>query len=677
MAVMSLAERTAELFGAGGPIAAMLGSYEARPGQRRMAERVAEAFDSNERLLCEAGTGTGKTLAYLIPAILSQRKVVVSTGSKTLQDQIAQIDLPRLQRSLGVPFSFAVMKGLSNYVCLRRMSERMLQGTLAGTDNQTEHQLAAIRAWVSTSPDGDRAELDGVPDEAAIWRDVVATPETRLGSRCKHYRECFVTGMRERAATAQIIVTNHHLFFADLALRAAWPEAQVLPAYDAVIFDEAHQLEDVATEFFGLQVSSQRFFALARDLSRLPMSAGAGERAQILSRHLAGLADDLTRVVRQHGRGNRNANDESRMPLPDDLFSGDPADPNSPRALYLSMDTLLDEIANHCRRLGENGPPTLDGHRSPPPAEIAAVLTGLARRASQLRDGLAVFAERGSRDTVRWLTSSPHNIALRASPIDVAPLLTRAFDAHPGPLIFTSATLSVARNFDYVRARLGVRDAASEATFASPFRYQEQTLIYLPEDLTDPNQDRFSQEAADRAIALCEASRGRALCLYTSFRALRIAETAFRAHGKFPLLVQGERPKLALLDGLRTQIGAVLLATQSFWEGVDVPGEALSLVVMDRIPFASPDEPLVAARARRIEEENGDPFTSYQLPRAALALRQGFGRLIRTRTDRGVVAFLDGRLLRKSYGGTLLGSLPPECRRTDDLEEVRAFFAAG
>ncbi|MCG5053758.1 MAG: ATP-dependent DNA helicase [Myxococcales bacterium] len=664
-----LADVAAFTLGPSGPLADELPGYEPRPGQVAMARRVAHALEFDERLLCEAGTGTGKTLAYLVPAILSGRKVVIATGTKTLQDQIARIDLPRLARTLPDRFSFAVMKGLSNYVCLRRFYDHERQALLPGT---VDPLVARLGTFITETETGDRADLDGVADDAPIWREVTATPETRLGSRCRYYDSCFVTRMRDRATGAQIVLTNHHLFFADLALRSRWPDAQVLPPYEAVIFDEAHQIEEVATEFFGLHVSTSRLAALARDLGRAKAPAAAADRLARLAHHLAMGADDFATAMRRRLPAPKTGGDEVRVPLPDDLFSA--RDEAGPYGRYLALDTVLEEAAALLTRVSEYGVPEADGISRPPSADVAAALGGLSRRAVSARDELSALVDTQAKDRIRWVTASSRNVALRASPIDVAPVLSRFFDSHPGPLVFTSATLSVGQDFTYVQRRLGLSDTADEAMFPSPFRYHEQALVYLPADLPDPIAASYTQAAAERMLALCEAARGRALLLFTSFRSLRATEALFRAHGGFPLLVQGERPRHALLDALRTNVGSVLLATQGFWEGVDVPGEALSLVVIDRLPFAVPDDPLTAARIERIREEHGDPFASYQLPRAALSLRQGFGRLIRTGADRGVVAILDGRITRKSYGATLLGSLPPECPRTEELEDVYAFF---
>jgi len=668
---LKLADLAATVLGKHGPLADELPGYEPRPGQIAMARRVAEALEFDERLLVEAGTGTGKTLAYLVPAILSGRKVVIATGTRTLQDQIARIDLPRLQRTLPDKFSFAVMKGLSNYVCLRRFYEHDKQTSLAGT---VDPLISRLATWISETNSGDRSDLDDVPDDAPIWRDVTSTPETRLGQRCRYYDSCFVTRMKERAVSAQIVLTNHHLFFADLALRSRWPDAQVLPPYDVVIFDEAHQIEEVATEFFGMHVSTQRMMALARDVGRASAPAGALDRLSLLARKIAQGAEDFATAVRNKLPAPKTGSDEVRVPLPEDLFTDTRLE--GPYACYLSLDTVLDETAGLLSRVAEYGVQGANGVSEPPASDVASALNGIARRAVAVRDELSTLVDVQGRDRVRWVTASARNVALRASPIDVSPVLGKFFDEHPGAMIFTSATLSIGKDFSYVQKRLGLKDTADEATFPSPFRYHEQALIYLPADLPDPTHTTYAEEAATRALQLCEASRGRALLLFTSFRGLRVAEAMFRADGRFPLLVQGERPRHALLDALKANIGSVLLATQGFWEGVDVPGEALSLVVMDRLPFAVPDDPLTAARIDRIREEEGDPFGGYQVPRAALALRQGFGRLIRTSHDRGVVAILDGRVTRKSYGASLLSGLPPECPRTEELEDVVAFFAA-
>jgi ATP-dependent DNA helicase DinG len=660
---VSLRQAVAEILRPGGALEDALPGYESRPGQLAMAIRVAEALDSDERLLLEAGTGTGKTMAYLVPAILSGRKVVVSTGTRTLQDQIARVDLPRLQRVLRTPFRYTVMKGMSNYVCRRRFDEYTRQLVLhAARSPEMEH----IQAWVDRTASGDKADLADVPDESPLWREITAAPETRLGGRCPYNDLCFVTRVRRAALASQVVVVNHHLFLADLALRTRWPDAQVLPPYEAVIFDEAHQVEDVATEVLGVQVSTARLFALARDVGRAPVPPLAESRAHALAHSLESAVHVLGDALR--ARLPSSAGEEVRVEMPDDLWN------TLSLRRYHELDGVLEEIAAFTARLTEDDMSHIERPTAPSPA-VAAVLGGLARRAAALRDDLGEIVGTARRDCIRWIVLGRRNITLRASPVSAAPLLRDSFDRHSGPILFTSATLSAGGSFDYVRDRLGLTDTASEATFPSPFRFGQQALLYLPADLPDPNQETFSVAAAVRALELCRLSRGRALLLFTSFRNLRICEDVMRADGGFPLLVQGERPRHALLADLRRNLGSVLLATQSFWEGVDVPGEALSLVVIDRLPFAVPNDPLTAARIERIREDGGDPFAAFQLPRAALALKQGFGRLVRTRSDRGVVAILDGRLMRRRYGSALLASLPPECPRTEEIDDVAQFFA--
>lgn len=645
--------KVGDLLGPGGRLAGAVAGYEHRPGQTAMAARIARALEDDERLLVEAGTGTGKTLAYLVPAILSGRKVVVSTATKTLQDQIARVDLPRLAKLMPRPFTWSVMKGLGNYVCRRRLA--LFEQQLSLVDDPV---FSRLRDWVDETETGDRADVADLPDDSAHWREMQSSPETRIGPRCPFHDRCFVTAMRRQAASADIIVTNHHLYFADLALRTSWSEAQVLPPYEAVIFDEAHQIEDIAGDFFGVHVSTSRLLSLARDLVHArnlhPL------RIDSLMSRLQGATGAFANALRDKLPRPRTG-EETRMPVPPDIWNG----PVAKR--YHELDGVLEEVSAWL------GP---DGGASQSENPRAPEVEGLGRRAEALRGDLSALSGAGARGRaeVSWVTLSARGVSLHAAPIDVGPRLSQAFAAHPGPAIFTSATLTVAGTFDYVRQRLGLGDTAADAVFPSPFRYDRQALLYVAADLPEPTDDRFADAAAARAAELCEITDGRALLLFTSYRNLRhTAEILRKVRPR--VLVQGERPRHVLLETLRKELGSVLLATQSFWEGVDVPGEALSLVVIDRLPFAVPEDPLTAARIQRLRDEGADPFSAYQVPRAALALKQGFGRLIRTHADAGIVALLDGRILRRGYGGTLLNSLPPDCPRTESLADVAAFWA--
>ncbi|HEY5281241.1 MAG TPA: ATP-dependent DNA helicase, partial [Polyangia bacterium] len=401
---MLLEEAVAEVMRPGGALAEAMPGFEPRPGQVAMAERVARALDLDERLLVEAGTGTGKTLAYLVPAILSGRRVVVSTGTRTLQDQIASVDLPRLARVLPQPFTFAVMKGIGNYVCLRRLSEHRRQLAFV-----TAPETARVLDWVGRSKRGDRSDLDGVPEDAAIWRDITSSPETRLGKRCPFVADCFITGMRRRAQDAQVVVVNHHLFFADLALRSRFPEAQVLPTYEAVIFDEAHQLEDVATEIFGVQVSSLRLFALARDVERAPVEPIAAARTESVARRLESATHGLVHILRTRLPRRIADGEDLRMPMPDDLWQSDVL------GRYHELDTVLEEAQVMLGRLAEDD--MSDALRSAPPIPAkAAVLAGLSGRAQILRNDLGEIVGSARRDSVRWIALSARNVTLRASP---------------------------------------------------------------------------------------------------------------------------------------------------------------------------------------------------------------------------------------------------------------------
>jgi ATP-dependent DNA helicase DinG len=640
-----------DLLAPGGGLERAIPYYEDRAEQRAMSAAVARALQDARPLIVEAGTGTGKTLAYLIPALESGKRVVVSTGTRALQDQIARHDLPLLRSVLARPFSAVVLKGVANYVCRRRLAEVAHRS-----------EVADLVDWASHTDTGDRAEVDWLAESAPIWTEVTTTPDARIGPRCPYFDRCFVTQARRLAERAQLILVNHHLYLADRALRAAAPGARVLPDHDAVIFDEAHQLEDVATEHFGSRVSTHVLALLVRDaqlaMVRMPLWTGRS-------------ADDTIRAVERAGIGlfaqlrAALVGESERVPLPEGLF-----DPPERQDAWFQLDGALEELARAAESESEP-PPDEEGDADGGPR---AALTGIARRARALRDDLATIAEQRQRSHVYWGETRAAGTAIGAAPIAVGDLVRRHIIQSGPTAIFTSATLATAGDFAYSRARLGLDDA-DELLVPSPFDYERQAMFYVPRDLPVPAGDGFAAAAAQRTLELLAITGGRAFLLFTSHRALREAAARLAA-APYPRFVQGDAPRATLVDRFRATAGAILLGTGSFWEGVDVPGDALSLVVIDKLPFAPHTDPLVAARMQACAETGKDPFATIQLPAAALALKQGFGRLIRRRDDRGIVAILDSRVVTKSYGRVFLDTLPAKLPRTSALEQVRRWWLA-
>jgi ATP-dependent DNA helicase DinG len=647
--------RARDVLGPGSPLARSLPGWEHREGQLAMAEAVERALEHERHVLVEAGTGTGKTLAYLVPAILSGRKVVVSTATRALQDQIFVKDLPLVAEALapcGVTFTASLMKGLANYLCLRRMNEA--RAVAGGIDPM----LARILDWAARTESGDRAELADLPEDADAWRDVASSSETRIGAGCEHFDACFVTRMRREAEEAQIVVVNHYLFLADLALRTGprGAHASVLPPYDAVVFDEAHQVEDVATDFFGTRVSSARVEALVRDAERSLAAVNALEalKSGPVRATLEGVREAARVLFGRLAFGGTQA--ESRRALSDGDVTAEV------RAAHAALDVRLEALDAVARARKEEA------------------LQLVARRAGDLRDDLRAILN-GARasedgevsDLVRWMDVRSRSVSLGASPVDVgATLRTRLFDRVPS-VVCTSATLATAGGFHFAKARMGAPPEADELVIASPFDFAARSVLYLPDDLPEPADAAFDAAAAGRIAEMVRMTDGGAFVLCTSARAMRSLHGLLRGQVSGPMMLQGERPKHLLLSRFRASGRAVLVATMSFWEGVDVPGWALRLVVLDKIPFAPPNDPVVAARCARIDRGGGNGFTQYSVPSAAMTLKQGFGRLIRTQRDAGIVAILDKRIVRKGYGRALVASLPP-ARRVRRLEEVRAFW---
>ena len=644
------AERLEDVLGPSGALARSLPGYEHRGDQLAMARQVLQALEERRYLVVEAGTGTGKTLAYLAPAALSGRKVVISTATKTLQEQIWSKDLPLLSGPGGLAVEAAYLKGRANYYCLERGARFAENPTFPARDEAA--LWPRIQEWARTTDAGDRSEID-LPDHYGAWRELSASGETCLGKDCPRYEECFVTIARARAAQADLVLVNHHLFFADLAMRTSRAGVEVLPAYDAVIFDEAHALEDIATEYFGLMVSSYRVEELARDavravadrpdLQRLVKERGA-ELTRAGERYFAALAAGLRGSSRGPGWGAprgparrqhpARAGDDLRVALSAEALA--PVEGDQGR-----LDAALEDL----RELFAEGE--------------GPSLTALSRRAAELRVELKAVTALKDPSRVYFAEVRGRGVFLRAAPVDVAEELVDRLYRRVDTVVFPSATLAAGGRLDYFRREEGLSPLfeVGEAIFPGPFDYRRQAALVVPNGLPEPSHPDFLPAAADSVRALVEVTGGRAFVLCTSVRAMNALREALDDL-PYQLLLQGERPKGRLLEAFRGE-PSVLFATQSFWEGVDVAGEALSLVVIDKLPFAPPNDPVVAARVRALEADGRDAFAELSVPAAALALKQGFGRLIRTRTDRGLVAVLDRRLVSRGYGRAFLATLPP------------------
>jgi ATP-dependent DNA helicase DinG len=608
-----------------------------------MAARVAEAIRDSAVLVCEAGTGTGKTFAYLVPAILSAGKVIVSTGTKTLQDQLYRRDLPTVRAALAVPVTTALLKGRANYVCHYHL-ERNLESRQLG--REVERDLLRIASFTRTTRTGDKSELADVPEEARAWDLATSTRENCLGQSCPRYRDCFVMAARREALAADLVVVNHHLFFADVMLKDEGT-AELLPACNTVIFDEAHQLPETATLFFGENLSTAQLVELARDV-RAESLAGAGDTPEV--QRLAAALDKSARDL--------------RLALPRDGARVAAASLGQERVFGQALAAVGSALAS----LGG----ALDAL-----AERSEGLARCAERATQARGRLERWRDESRADWVRWIEALGQTLRLNATPLSVAEIFRRQLDGRPRAWIFTSATLAIAGDFGHYRKEMGLHDART-ACWGSPFDYASQALLCIPRRLPDPNSEEHTRAVVAVSLALVRACGGRAFLLFTTLRAMRLAhqllrEEFERAGLAFPLMLQGEGSRSELLERFRRLGNAVLIGSASFWEGVDVRGEALSLVIIDKLPFAPPDDPVLAARLEALERSGGNPFLDYQLPQAAIALKQGAGRLIRDETDRGVLVICDPRLLSRPYGKRILAGLPP-MKLVRELEEAVAFF---
>jgi len=621
-----------------------------------MAEAVLRAFEEKRHLIVEAGTGTGKTLAYLVPAIAAatarKTRVIISTGTKNLQEQLMEKDVPFLQQVLPRKFTAAYMKGRGNYACLQRIKRAENSPVLDGLDELD--YFDEVRRWARESQTGDRAELTALPENLSFWRHIDARTEICMGQKCPDYDPCFITRMRQRATDADIVIVNHHLFFADLALRNS-EYGQVLPDYSAVIFDEAHQIEDVAAEYFGAQVSSYQMEDLVRDLAQLPLTnVDANRELTRTAARLTRFSDNFWMGFRE-GRG-----EEGRSPVLPGTFARKRTDGEIEATplgdAYLSLDGALGRLETTLDALPEQ------------PLEVENLL----RRIRQVRFDLQFIVAGDDKHFVYWLERRGRGAFLRASPIDVSGLLQDKLFDRVETVVLTSATLASAGSFNFIRERLGLAEA-EDLVAPSGYDYESQSVLYLPRRMPDPRSPQFADAAAEEVINLLNATEGRAFVLSTSFAGMNALYERVADEVDFPCFLQGTASKAGLLEKFRETPNAVLFATSSFWQGVDVRGQQLSCVIIDKLPFAVPSDPVVAARQRYIEDQGGSSFYEYSVPQAIISLKQGLGRLIRSTTDRGVLAVLDPRLKTKAYGRLFLESLPP-CRVTSDIADLAAVF---
>ncbi len=642
-----------------------------------MAQAVEQALEEKRHLIVEAGTGTGKTLAYLMPVIRSGKRVIISTGTKNLQEQLFYKDVPFLEQALfgeaasGSRLSVCYMKGRNNYLCRKKLYDLTDQPVLSGLEEIEQYR--ALAAWEKTTQTGDRAELAELPETSMLWHKLDARSEACIGQKCSQWERCFITEMHRRAMESDIIIVNHHLFFADLAIKLqaeGAPDAGILPEAAAVIFDEAHELEDVAGNYFGISVSNLRVDDLARDVE------GSLQHNRMMSASLSGAIGSLRE---------RSQLFFSLLPAGDGRFAFDSRreflEENGEE--FVALNQAITRLAGELEGLPQK------------PEEVF----NFVRRAQEIQVQLKFAMESEEPNTVFWIerrggrgrANSPQrsrepektkegfqgrqNVFLQATPIDVGPILRESLWSKLECAVLTSATLAVGGGFDYIRQRLGM-EHARESVLPSHFDYQSQALFYVPPDLPDPRTPQFVAKAAERIRQLLEITRGRAFVLFTSYAQMNEIHQRLLGVLEFPVLRQGDAPKSALLEEFRLTPNAVLFATSSFWQGVDVQGEQLSCVIIDRLPFAVPSDPVVAARVKAIDAEGGNAFFQYQVPAAVITLKQGFGRLIRSLHDRGLLCLLDNRILKKQYGRVFVESLP-NYKKTTEMRVVEEFFGVG
>jgi ATP-dependent DNA helicase DinG len=648
-----------KIFGQEGLIASHLKGYEHRAGQVGMAEAVLRAFEDKTHLVVEAGTGTGKTLAYLVPAIAAAlgkgQRVIISTGTKNLQEQLMQQDIPFLQRILPKKFNAAYLKGRGNYACLHRVKKAETMPILEGMGD-LDH-FDKVRRWIDDTETGDRAELVDLPDNLKFWNQVSARGETCLGQKCADYEACFVTKARQQAEKADIIIVNHHLFFADLNLRGG-EYGKVLPDYGAVIFDEAHLVEDIAADYFGFEVSSYQVDEVLRDATNIRIDDRVKNQDIVRACGKIGAMAERFWTSFRAGRG-----DEGRFPIDREMFAREDrngeVEATALGEAYVGLDGALRLLEGEVDALKDQT------------AEMESVL----RRIRQVRFDLDFIVKSAEKTFVYWIERRGRGLFLRATPIDVSGILGDKLFDNIDTVVLTSATLSSGGKFDFIRDRLGMPKAKTTSFIAeSSFDYAKQTVLYLPPRMPDPRSNEYLQVAAGEIIKLLNVTKGRAFVLSTSNAGMNALYKLVKDKVDFPCFVQGDMSKAGLLEKFKKTDNAVLFATSSFWQGVDVRGDQLSCVIIDKLPFAVPTDPIVAARQKFIDDNGGGSFFDYSIPQAIITLKQGIGRLIRSTTDKGVLAILDPRLRTKQYGRIFLESLP-KSKVTSDLKDVERMFS--